>query len=329
MRILIITGSFPPDTCGVGDYTRSLADAIRSKGIEVTVYNPVKRGWRNLFDQNFMSPFDLIHLQYPTVGFGASLLPHLLFITTHKKKIITLHEFTQVHILRKLSINLFKLTKKASFIFTNNFEMQAFRLGPARVRTIPIGSNIKAFDGCVEKTRRIINFGLIRPDKGIEDFIELSRIFRNSGNTKFSFMLCGATDYRFQDFYNFIMSQCRDLNIETAMNLPEKDVARLMCESSFSYLPFPDGASDRRGSMLAAMINDCLVLTTLGAHTEPALKKSIIPVSTANDAYKKITEISPEEIKEKLKNSREYLKKFDWNTVADQHIEIYKEVSEE
>ena len=103
MRVLLITGSYPPDKCGVGDYTFHLANALAARPkVEVGVLtnaghanafddNLVKvfrtvSGWRNkslLEVRHVVSDFhpDVVHIQYPTQGYGGcppQLLPALL-----------------------------------------------------------------------------------------------------------------------------------------------------------------------------------------------------------------------------------------------------------
>lgn len=100
MRVLLVTGSIPPMRCGVGDYSYSLAKALavspenhvgvltsipggkmgKQDGIEIF---PVINSW-GLVDilkvikiiQSW-SP-DIVHIQYPTQGYGNGFLPWLL-----------------------------------------------------------------------------------------------------------------------------------------------------------------------------------------------------------------------------------------------------------
>jgi glycosyltransferase involved in cell wall biosynthesis len=100
MRILLISGSLPPMKCGVGDYTAHLAEALgRCENTSVAVLTdvqakpipsdfnfevfPVARGWRMLdavpiaIAARRWRP-DVMHIQYPTQGYGHRYLPWLL-----------------------------------------------------------------------------------------------------------------------------------------------------------------------------------------------------------------------------------------------------------
>jgi hypothetical protein len=97
MRILIITGSFPPMRCGVGDYTYQLAESLaQGSGLSVVVLTsraaatpstptafevfPVMESWDDSEASTIeevtrkWSP-DLVHIQYPTLGYGRGSLP--------------------------------------------------------------------------------------------------------------------------------------------------------------------------------------------------------------------------------------------------------------
>ena len=48
MKIGLITGEFPPMPGGVGDFTRSLAEALRKRGHEIHILSRQGFGQRNL-----------------------------------------------------------------------------------------------------------------------------------------------------------------------------------------------------------------------------------------------------------------------------------------
>jgi glycosyltransferase involved in cell wall biosynthesis len=100
MRVLQISGSLPPMKCGVGDYTACLAEALAGlPGVEVGVLTSVEASPgrpQNSFDvlatiekwgrdelgramqvaRDWKA--DVVHVQYPTQGYGTGTLPWLL-----------------------------------------------------------------------------------------------------------------------------------------------------------------------------------------------------------------------------------------------------------
>jgi glycosyltransferase involved in cell wall biosynthesis len=119
MRILLITGSFPPMMCGVGDYTSCLAEALAKQpqttvGVltsidagtaprivdSLTVF-PIVRSWslrEALPVMKFIRQWrpDIVHMQIPTQGYGSGRLPYILpglVFSSCVKVVQTWHEY--------------------------------------------------------------------------------------------------------------------------------------------------------------------------------------------------------------------------------------------
>lgn len=117
MRVLVVTGSFPPMKCGVGDYTFHLVNALAERpDVEVGVLTslssatPVNSSRVQLFNvmpgwgignalqaKRVIAEFqpDVVHIQYPTQGYNNGYLPWLLPMIAFlmgKKVVQTWHE---------------------------------------------------------------------------------------------------------------------------------------------------------------------------------------------------------------------------------------------
>src|SRR4051794_20890610 len=117
MRVTFISGSLPPEPCGVGDFTAKLVQALRDLGVTVSVIHGedwTVAGVGNILRCIQESRPDIIHIQYPTRGFEKHLGPHLLALRV--KSVVTLHEASQVHPLRTLSLLAF--TMRSHLVFT-------------------------------------------------------------------------------------------------------------------------------------------------------------------------------------------------------------------
>ena len=320
MRVALVTGSYPPDICGVADYTEQLHLNLAAKGLDVVIFNVKRDGWLFLYKKLIKEKFDVIHMQYPTIGYGWSLLPQLFMFLYSGNKILTLHEFKERHFLRRLSMQFFKLSLNTRYVFTNEFELESFSK-KANSLVIPIGSNIpKAnFNKVESESNSIVNFGLIRPDRGIEDFLLFAKRNRNEN---FNFYLVGKVDSRFNDYFEIIKSECEKLNVKVILNLNSQAVSDFLSMMKFAYLPFPDGVSDRRGSLIASMLNDCVVVTQFGSYTTSELKACVVNI----DDFEKIDNITHYDFENVLSMSRRYVTKFDWGNVTEKHIELYREL---
>ena len=96
MKIMLITGSYPPDICGTADYTARLSESLLACGLDVEVF--YRQRWdlrhvHSLVKEIDRSRPDLIHMQYPTTGYGWKLGPQA--IGTLKPVVVTLHEVSQ------------------------------------------------------------------------------------------------------------------------------------------------------------------------------------------------------------------------------------------
>ena len=125
----MITGTYPPEICGAGDYTQKILHTQNSK--KWKLYYPQIWSIRSLYEKireiNSLN-IDVINLQYPTMGYKRSFLPHILCVYysvfTHKSFSVTIHEYTQLSIKAKTAA-FFLLLFSNKLIFTNQFELES------------------------------------------------------------------------------------------------------------------------------------------------------------------------------------------------------------
>lgn len=118
MKVLLVTGSYPPMHCGVGDYTACLAQALVQRGDvellvltnrlpdsiaeEPTWLRRTMPSWRIEALSRFLAVAcefrpDVVHLQYPTQGYrvatGPILIPMLARLRLGVSVVETWHEY--------------------------------------------------------------------------------------------------------------------------------------------------------------------------------------------------------------------------------------------
>jgi glycosyltransferase involved in cell wall biosynthesis len=292
MDVLMITGSYPPAVCGVGDYTMNV---LSSK---------VASDWRlyHRTDWRFSKLLTIIHeintfnaerifIQYPTQGYGWSIVPHLLCVYYSLiRKVnctLVLHEYSQLSVKARIAVKLMLLTA-TNIIVTNEFERtEVARVSKSvsrRSKVVKIVSNIPVSKNILKTNLRkydLAYFGHIRPKKGIEDYLDVAAKIRFM-HPNCSLLLIGQIPPGFEDYSQKIIEQCLYLKIETKQNLNAEVVADLLAQVKVTYLPFPDGISERRGTALAALANGSIVLTTTGPHTTSELRDAVCIVSSDN-----------------------------------------------
>ncbi|MEQ8968610.1 MAG: glycosyltransferase [Azospirillaceae bacterium] len=292
-RVALVAGS-PPDGafCGVVDYTVCLARALTARGVEATVVGGTDWGAAALPGLRAriaaLAP-DIVHLQYPATAFGSGFAPHLLAALplAGATRVVTLHEFSQGHALRKASSGAFSLAAgpfgPRALVFTTAGERAAYLArhpwARRRSRVVPVGSNIPFgpwSPARADGVPRIVHFGQIRPNKGLEAVIALARAAAAAGRP-WRFEIVGSAPARFADYARArrAETEAAGLPIDWIEGADTETVARRLRAADAAYLPFPDGASWRRGSLVAALGNGCPVVSTRGDQTPEDLGAAV------------------------------------------------------
>ena len=290
MKIVLVSGSYPPAVCGVGDYSKNLLEA-GSEGVW-SLYT--SNNWRlaslplHIRSITRMNP-DAVVMQYPTQGYGWSLVPHLLGIyyslRPRVKFAVALHEFSQLSLKARAALwMLMGFTQSA--IFTSKYEadIAADTLSRLRSRStvIPIKYNIEPVRHVHEmslRTKDVCYFGQIRPNKGIEQFIDVCKRLLNDHPT-LSVYIAGQVPEGYEPYLEAVRRSIEGTSIRIVENMPPDRVTELLNDCRVAYLPFPDGVSERRGSFLAAISNGLAVVAQAGSFSSPQLKAAFIEAGT-------------------------------------------------
>lgn len=285
-RLVMITGAYPPDICGVGDYTDRLMAAAPVSWLPF-----VERDWswravpgilRRLLR---LGARDIV-IQYPTQGYGWSLVPHLLvfvgWFTRRYRPVLALHEFMSLS--RKSQLALALTSHAASrMIFTTEVERDRARahlLFSSRVPTAVIGilSNIPQTPQPAAFGMRTIDvayFGHIRPNKGLEVFLNVIAGLREA-DPAMRIAVIGEVPLGYEAFGEMVTARCGEIGGTMMTGLDDIEAGSALADVRLLYLPFPDGVSARRGSVLAGLGNGAIVATCIGEATPSELLPAIV-----------------------------------------------------
>lgn len=332
MRVALLSGPCPPRECGVGDYTRLLADALRAREVETVDFPGSSWGLAGVLGvQSRLRRFrpDVVHMQYPTLGFGTKLGPQALALMT--SCVITIHEASRSHFLRKIALLPFGVHPK-HVIFTTEFERGfavSWMPSLARVSSvIPIPSNIRAV---AQRAERILNeisyFGLIMPSKGVEEVLRLAALIKSAG-LPLRVRIIGTPPAKYSAYADSLRSQSAELPVIWEFNLDEEQVAERLALSSLAYLPYQDGASERRATLKAALGNGVAVITTRGAQTPSALSEAVMFCNSPEEALEIARSLlsNPDKRSGLAHNATQYGRQFTWEQTAERHLIIYQKV---
>lgn len=305
MRVLLIAGKYPPQACGVGDYSYHLGKALSAlPDIELGVLTSVAPG-ANSRGHEVLEPLqswefkeistilrrvsqfkpDVIHFQFPfprhTVDAGLDRLAYLLPLLLHRHAPLSVQTFHErlspvSYLPSLLARGPVIVVDRATLEFPPHYRPL---LWGRQIVHIPIGSNIPAvsltnqertalrarFKPDEASGRLLCYFGFAVPGKGVETLLELG------GENDTLVLICELNPAdAYQKRLREQLEQRRakgDVSIHVTGYLPDTEVAGIMAAADAVILPFENGVAERNGTFLAALSQDSFVLTTSGEKT--------------------------------------------------------------
>ena len=236
------------EVCGVKDYGLYVSNKLELTWQELA--------GKSLFDVTKESTL----LLYPVQSYAYSIRPLIIVLLLRMRScniVLNLHEYSQKRLPARLFIQCLVFFSNHT-IFTNEYERKQFRKTNASVTKIE--SNVINVGLASDKRYDLVYFGQIRPGKGIERFIrEVERIDDNV-----SVAIIGAVNDTFKEYFSDLWYRIDNGKIDLVINKDLTEVSLLLNGAQTAFLPFPDGASSRRGSLLACLDHSVKVLTTRG-----------------------------------------------------------------
>ncbi|MCS6880153.1 MAG: glycosyltransferase [Oscillochloridaceae bacterium] len=385
MRIALVSGEYPPQPGGVGDYTRRLAGSLVQRGHVVTVLTIQDRRLRAYRNGDLTAPLpwrsstDLdwsprcwpaligvldhlrphwLHIQYQTGAYamrpGINLLPWRLRALPGRPRIaVTFHDLLAPYLFPKAGplrrwVN-WRLARDADVaITTTAADAALLREAGVESRMIPIGSNIpvappegferaawRARLGLGAADRLVAYFGLLAPSKGADVLLEaLARL-----DPFWRLIIIGGAATAPQDVAHAeaVRALAARLGLASRVtetgHLPDEEVSAWLLAADLVVLPFRDGASFRRGSLLAALAHGCPVVSTTPADaaTLEALRPAALlapPDDPAALAAAMAALAADAAARARLAAAgRALAARFSWSAIAVQHEALYEECS--
>jgi glycosyltransferase involved in cell wall biosynthesis len=299
MRILLISGSLPPMKCGVGDYTAQLAKAIsRCENMSVAVLTdiaatpipsdfefevfPLARSWRMLD----IAPIarvvrrwhpDVVHIQYPTQGYGRKLLPWLLpsfFRMANVPVVQTWHEYHPERMGRRNILNAvlggglvavrphYKGMMSATYRWLIRRKQFRFIPGASAIPRVQLSDGERSVlrsRFTLPSSSLIVFFGFAHPAKRIELLFEIADPAQHS-----LVLICdlNSTDTYQQKILDLINREPWAGRVTVTGFLLSAEVGRILAAADAVVLPFQDGGGLWNTSIRAATAQGTFVLTT-------------------------------------------------------------------
>ncbi len=366
MRILLVSGSYPPMHCGVGDYTYSLAHAVaevpgckvgvltstaagaaaQEGGVEIL---PVIETWelrgipRVLAAVRQWRP-DIVHVQFPTQGYGRGHLPTVLPLMCTLMGLPVAQTWHEPR--RRISLGSFVwlafqiFVPGAAIVVRPQFEQMTpgvlknvFRRKLSRyIPNGPVLPRISLTEAERERIRNalarpnaamIVHFGFIYPEKGVEALFELADPERHH-IVLIGERPQGGPEAYFDEIVRTATSGKWAGKATLAGFLPMEEAARIIAAADAVVLPFRTGGGEWNTSIHSAQVQGTFVLTTSNKTRgyEP----------TVNTYY-----AAPGDIDEMRAALSRYVGRKDtaasgfagetWGSIADAHREVYRAIA--
>lgn len=367
MKVCIVSGSLPNMPCGVGDYTASLAITMTEMYSDVDITLVTSRdericretyramelryvsGWsignlREILLALQSSRPEIIHLQYPTAGYGRGIVPNIIpmvkaLVRRGSKTVVTLHEFTEAHWLRKLAILPLLLFADAVVVCDPYEEGKLQRWFPAlrkKLWRVPLASSIpvltnKQSRGVKSDGLVLVYFGLLSRLKDVTVILAALATVRREGIDA-RLRVIGALSRRDQEIF---LVAARQLGVADHVCFEgfrsAKEVSHILAEGDIALLPYRDGVTLRRTTLLTVMGHGLPTVTTRKEHYVPdglAHGDNIMLArASALDEFTACVRqlaLDPALREHVGRRGQAWATRFRWDGIADAHVDLYR-----
>lgn len=328
----------------------------------ITVHRLISHwGWRtrsNVESINRVYPPDVVNIQYQAAAYqmhpAINLLPAMLarrvptWVTFHDLKVPYL--FPKAGPLRwKAIVNMAK--SATGCIVTNTEDFDTLRQeGVTRLHLIPIGSNIAPaaipdFDRQAWLASHNIPpdellvgyFGFWNESKGGESLLRAIAELRAQGRNVGLLHIGGQTgdsDPTNQTYAARLSALAQELGIQVHIHatgfLEDTAVSKAFAACSCVALPYRDGASFRRGTLMAALAHGCAVITTRPRVSTPEMiheeNMLLVPTDSPSSLAEAIARtLDNPTLRRKLQaGARALSSQFQWGHIAAQMLHAMK-----
>lgn len=379
VKIALVTGSAGDEQCGVGDYAYELAqhlaldaevDLFFDRGHspklppheKLTTLTLVPLGGYSVFtlksltDRLASSGYDIIHIQYPSKGYGTSVGPAFLpqklaGMQSRSRIVLTLHEWHTSHPLRKMVMDQM-LPNIDALVLSNEAEMPGLvsKLPGKQVMVMPVGNVLRSraeLDAVWLSAQgkpvprlpapqgtegrlpwSIFHYGLPAKGKGLERMLEALELVREAG--------CPAMLYlggefppgskQTEDLLTAITEHKLSEAVVRLGHIPRAELEATAQQYLLGLFPFDEGYSSKRSSI--ASISHCDLPLVVGGGSKED-HPYFTPTQNTGAALavlliELLTGRLEQEWVEQVTKQREFAQRFSFARLAEAHLALYK-----
>lgn len=352
LKVLLVTGSFPPLVCGVGDYCGRLSTALACQsGIELSVLTSRAAGHQRIGGVKVLAEIDtwhlrearqvlatirreapdIVHVQYPTQNY-VGRLPNAIPMLAKLAGTAVVQTWHEPLRLRDLVQK--KLAASTVIVVRENFadlltRESRFVLGGTVLHYIPGAAAlpVAALDLATRNALRdrylrgqqrlVVFFGFIYPHKGVEQVFDIA--------DPASDHIVVAGKFACDDEYRARLLKLADGKWKGKVTftgfLEASDAAELLAVADAVLLPFRDGGGAWNSSLSGAILNGAYVVTT-SKHKRGYDAAQNVAYSDADDIDGMRSALA---LSEERRACLGMGNADDWEQVAARHVDVYRE----
>lgn len=297
---------------------------------------------------------DVVNLQYETAAFGMTAAIHFVPRAVQPlPTVTTFHDLLVPYLFPKagwLRMEMLRTLARhsAGVIVTNRGDEGQLTGSIPNLTCIPIGSNIRvnpppdferdswrARSGIPLGTFLIGYFGFFNASKGIDRLLDGTAQAMAAGLDARVLLIgggVGASDPANARYQEQIKAQIEALHLESRVietgYVSDTEVSAYLLACDVIALPFTDGASFRRGSLMAALAHGCAIITTEPTVALPELAEAVqlIPVSAPDSLAAALITLAakPDRRAELGTRARTLAAQFSWESIAAATVALYQ-----
>ncbi len=367
MKIGIVCANYPPaeKEGGISHYTGLIASHLESMGEEVFVAtgsdykgasktvlalsDPWNRKTAKAIVENFkQQQVDVVNIQYSPAMYSQPFKAALSVITRAIPTIVSFHTLWGGEKINYL--NALNLLRGADAVVATNSEVlylirRYLPFFSRKTYFIPIWLNILAeptIDTLVDVAVRfglkdkkyLLHFGMLYQGKGLEQILDAFGLLVREKGINCSLVIAGGGLSDAEKLRNSLPELIRKRKLDGRVivtgRLDENEIASLFRNSTLALLPYDKGASDRRGSLMAALYygkaiitsKPCVPIESFKNHENMVWPDSSSPVLLAEMIYSVYTD---DEMRIKLESgARGLSSRFSWKNIASDMAVLFR-----
>ena len=339
----------------------SAHEPLRGEGDGVPVFRRITgwgwRSWRELRQALCDLAPDLVHIQYQAAAYrlhpAINLWPR---VSGHgRRSVVTFHDLRVPYLFPKAGPLRFRcvleLARACGRAIVTNAEDEAI-LAPLLSRPpawIPIGSNIHpapppGYDRSVWRAQAgvgdgeilVAYFGFLNESKGGEELVRALAALRRQGLPVRLWMVgaqVGTSDPTNQTYLGRVRALIASLELEPIVHwtgyLDPAEVSAALLGADLAVLPYRDGVSFRRGSLMAALVHGLPVVSTFPARPLAEVidgeNMALVPPGDADALAARIAALAADAgARRRLsEGARTLAGQFGWEAIAARTAEVY------